>query len=252
VKRHWDILSGIMLIIYVIAINIMSGVIVAFSLQIAILGIIFIAYHFVRNKIKENKFMPKGFKYIKIFICIGLTFFFAMEVIIISFPKHNEKKDDYILVLGAGLTNRTTPTEILRGRLDVAIKCLNENENAYLVLSGGQGIDEDLPEADAMSKYLQDRGVNKDKIIIEDKSRDTNQNFKFSKEKIEEHSHKLLKDVDVKIVTTDFHAFRSSILAKRNGYANFDNYSSPTVGYLIPITYTREVFAIVKSVLFDK
>jgi len=252
VKRHWDILSGIMLIIYVIAINIMSGVIVAFSLQIAILGIIFIAYHFVRNKIKENKFMPKGFKYIKIFICIGLTFFFAMEVIIISFPKHNEKKDDYILVLGAGLTNRTTPTEILRGRLDVAIKCLNENENAYLVLSGGQGIDEDLPEADAMSKYLQDRGVNKDKIIIEDKSRDTNQNFKFSKEKIEEHSHKLLKDVDVKIVTTDFHAFRSSILAKRNGYASFDNYSSPTVGYLIPITYTREVFAIVKSVLFDK
>ena len=251
-KRHWDILSGIMLIIYVIAINIMSGVIVAFSLQIAILGIIFIAYHFVRNKIKENKFMPKGFKYIKIFICIGLTFFFAMEVIIISFPKHNEKKDDYILVLGAGLTNRTTPTEILRGRLDVAIKCLNENENAYLVLSGGQGIDEDLPEADAMSKYLQDRGVNKDKIIIEDKSRDTNQNFKFSKEKIEEHSHKLLKDVDVKIVTTDFHAFRSSILAKRNGYASFDNYSSPTVGYLIPITYTREVFAIVKSVLFDK
>jgi len=252
VKKFWDVILGMILILYVIAINIMSGVIIAFSLPIVILGIIFIVYHFVRNKIKENKFMSKGFKYIKIFICIGLIFLFAMEVIIISFPKHNEKKDDYILVLGAGLTNRTTPTETLRGRLDAAIKCLNENENSYLVLSGGQGIDENLPEADAMSKYLQDRGVNKDKIIIEDKSRDTNQNFKFSKEKIEEHSHKLLKDVDVKIVTTDFHAFRSSILAKRNGYASFDNYSSPTVGYLIPITYTREVFAIVKSVLFDK
>ena len=251
-KRHWDILSGIMLIIYVIAINIMSGVIVAFSLQIAILGIIFIAYHFVKNKIKENKFMYKGFKYIKIFICIGLTFFFAMEVIIISFPKHNEKKDDYIIVLGAGLTDRTTPTETLRDRLNTTIKCLEGNENAYLVLSGGQGIDEDLPEANAMSKYLQDRGVNKDKIIIEDKSSDTNENLKFSKEKIEEHSHKSLKDVEVKIVTTDFHAFRSSILAKRNGYVNFDNYSSPTVWYLIPITYTREAFAIVKSVLFDK
>ena len=82
-------------------------------------------------------------------------------------------------------------------------------------------IDEDLPESDAMSKYLQDRGVNKERIIIEDESRDTNQNFKFSKEKIEEHSHKSLDEINVKIITTDFHAFRSSILAKRNGYVKF-------------------------------
>lgn len=97
-----------------------------------------------------------------------------------------------------------------------------------------------------------DRGVNKERIIIEDESRDTNQNLKFSKKKIEKHSNKSLNEVNVKIITTDFHAFRSSILAKRNGYVNFDNYSSATVWYLIPVTYTREAFAVVKSVLFDK
>ena len=103
-----------------------------------------------------------------------------------------------------------------------------------------------------MSKYLQDRGVNKDRIIIEDKSRDTNENLKFSKEKIEEHSHKSIDEINVNIITTDFHAFRSSILAKKNGYKNFENYSSPTLWYMVPVTYTREAFAVVKSVIFDK
>ena len=251
-KKFWDIILGIVLILYVIAINVISGARIAFSLPIVILGIILILYHFVKNKIKENKFLSKGFKIIKIFLCIGFICFLGIEAVIISYPKHNEKKDDYILVLGAGLTNRTTPSLILQGRLDAAIKCIEENDTGYIVLSGGQGVDEDLPESHAMSKYLQDRGVNKERIIIEDKSRDTNENFKFSKEKIEEHSNKSLNEINVKIITTDFHAFRSSILAKRNGYVNFDNYSSSTVWYFIPITYTREAFAIVKSVLFDK
>ena len=251
-KKFWDIILGAVLIGYIIAINIMSGVRVAFSLPIIILAIILILYHFVKNRIKESKFLSKGFKFIKIFLCIGLVWFLGMEAVIISYPKYNEKNDDYILVLGAGLNDRTIPTEILRGRLNAAIECIEKNDAGYIVVSGGQGEDEDLPEAHAMSKYLQDKGIDKEKIIIEDESRNTNQNFKFSKEKIEEHNHKSLDEINVKIVTTDFHAFRSSILAKRNGYVNFNNYSSTTVWYLIPITYTREAFAIVKSVIFDK
>ena len=58
--------------------------------------------------------------------------------------------------------------------------------------------------------------------------------------------------VKVKIVTTDFHALRSRIIAKRHGYSNVDNYSSATKWYLIPISYVREGFAMVKTVLFDK
>lgn len=251
-KKFWDITLGTLLILHVIAINIMSGVIVAFSLPVVILGILLIIYHFVKNRIKENQILSKGSKITKIFICIGLIVFLGIEALIISYPKHNERKDDYILVLGAGLRDGTIPTAILRGRLDAAIECSKENNIAYIVLSGGQGDDEDISESYAMSKYLQEKGVDKDRIILEDKSRDTNQNFKYSKEKIEEHSHKSLDKVSVKIVTTDFHAFRSGILARKNGYINFDNYSSPTVWYLIPITYTREAFAVVKSALFDK
>ena len=251
-KKFWDIVLGTLLVLHVISVNIMSGVRVAFSLPVVIIGIILISYHFVKHKIRESKFLSKGFKIIKIFLCIGFIWFLGMEAVIISYPKHNEKKDDYLLVLGAGLTDGITPSATLRGRLDATIKCIKEDDTGYIVVSGGQGIDEDLPESHAMSKYLEEKGVDKSKIIIEDESTNTNENFKYSKEKIEEHSHKSLDEVKVKIITTDFHAFRSSILAKKNGYVNSDNYSSSTVWYLIPVTYTREAFAIVKSVLFDK
>lgn len=225
---------------------------IAFSLPIIILGTIFLGYYFFKNKGKENEFMSKVFKFIKIFLCIAFICFIGIEAAIIGYPKHNEKKDDYMIVLGAGLDNGWTPNLILQERLDAAIKNEEENPTQYIVLSGGQGADEHLPEAQAMSEYLQERGIDKEKIIIEEKSKDTNENLKYSKEKIEEYSHKSINEVSVKIVTTDFHAFRSSILAKKNGYVNFDNYSSSTVWYFVPSTYIREGFAVVKSVLFDK
>lgn len=251
-RKFWDVILGIILIVYIIDINLISGTKIAFSVPLVLLGIILILYHFTKVKITKNKFLFKGFKLIKIFLLIASICFFALEAIIIIYPKYSHKNADYVLVLGAGLTSGKTPSLILQDRLDAAMKYIKENPKAYLVLSGGQGDDEDLPESQAMKRYLTDKGISENKIIIEDKSRNTNENFKYSKEKIEEHSKKLLDQVYVKIVTTDFHAFRSSILAKKNGYVNFDNYSSTTVWYLIPVTYTREAFAIVKSVLFDK
>lgn len=251
-RKFWDIALGAILVIQTIVVNLISGVRIAFSFPIAVLGIILIIYHFVKYKIEESEFLLKGFKIVKILLCILFICFLGIEAAIVSYPKYSEEKADYFLVLGAGLNKEGTPNLILQGRLDAAIKCLEKNNTAYLILSGGQGVDEILPESHAMSKYLQEKGIDKNRIIIEDKSRNTSQNFKYSKMKIEKYSKESLDKVSVKIITTDFHAFRSSILAKRNGYVNFDNYSSPTVWYLIPITYTREAFAIVKSVLFDR
>ncbi|MDR3595583.1 YdcF family protein [Clostridium sp.] len=251
-KKFWDSILGGILILYIILINLVSSARIAFSVPVALLGIILIIYHFIKVKIKKNEFLFKGFNVIKKIMYLLLICFLGLEAAIISYPKHSDKKVDYILVLGAGLTDGETPSSILQDRLEAAIKNYKENQEEYIVLSGGQGNDEELPESQAMKKYLLDKGIDSNKIIIEDKSRNTNENFKFSKQKIEEHSQKSISQVNVKIVTTDFHVLRSCILAKKNGYIHFDNYSCPTVWYLIPVTYTREAFAIIKSVLFDK
>lgn len=231
---------------------IISEMYIAACLPFIILGILFFIYYFFKKKVKQHKYYAKIYRCVKIFLAVLILCFIGIEFEIISYPKHNLKKDDYAIVLGAGLDNGRVPNLILRERLDAAIKSEKENPIQYIVLSGGQGKDEYRPEAQAMSEYLQEKGIDKEKIIIEDKSKDTDENLKFSKEKIEEHSQKSITKVSVKIITTDYHAFRSSILAKKNGYVNFDNYSSSEVWYFIPSTYIREGFAVIKSIIFDK
>ncbi len=87
-----------------------------------------------------------------------------------------------------------------------------------MVVSGGKGSGEKITEAKAMKDYLIKNGIDKNRIIEEDKSTNTYENFKYSKLKIEERSQRKLSDLKVKIVTTDFHVLRSKILAYRNGY----------------------------------
>ena len=252
-KRYIDLILGVILVTYSIIVNMLSFRKVAFSEFILTIGVLLIIYHFSKKYIMNNNILKKIDKIIKVFICIGLVVFLVLEGLIISYPKKSVENADYIIVLGAGLNNGHELSQTLRDRLNAALECLNKyNNDSYIVVSGGQGDDEDMSEAEAMERYLLDNGVSKDRIIKEDKSTNTSENFKFSKDKIELHSKNEIKNLSVKIVTTDFHAFRSNMLAKRNGYENIKVYSSNTVSYLIPVFYTREAVAVVKSYIFDR
>lgn len=254
-KKLW-IITGIILLLYIIAVNVKSATKIAFSTPVIILSILMILYgigrEWILSYVNGNIYLMKAAMVIKICFCVFLTGLIVLEGIIIGFPKHNTTDSDYILVLGAGLKDGYNPSATLRYRLNAAIECLDTYGNTgKIVVSGGQGQDEMIPEADAMKKYLVDNGVNEDRILVEDKSRNTTENFEFSKEIIEEDSNKSIENSNIKIITTDFHAFRSRFLAKRHSYVNVTSYSSETVWYLIPVSYLREAFAVVKSAIFD-
>ena len=68
----------------------------------------------------------------------------------------------------------------LARRLDAALAYLEENPKAYVVVSGGQGAGEDISEAEAMRRYLAARGIEESRILMEDKSMSTLENFLFS------------------------------------------------------------------------
>ncbi|MCK3748036.1 diguanylate cyclase [Clostridioides difficile] len=61
-----------------------------------------------------------------------------------------------------------------------------------------------------------------------------------------------IDDLKVKIVTTDFHVLRSKILAYRNGYKNTSFYASKSKLSFVPTYYTREFFALWKTIVFDR
>lgn len=117
---------------------------------------------------------------------------------------------DYIVVLGARVEGRE-PSGALRNRIEVAAQYLSENPDAMAVLSGGQGADEEISEAQCMYEKLIAAGIDADRLILEDQSTDTRENLIFSRRLIPEGA-------SVGLVTNNFHIFRARALAKKLGW----------------------------------
>ena len=130
---------------------------------------------------------------------------------------HEPSRDrDYLIVLGCGLRADGTPTPLLRGRLDRALafaarQAAETGKAPVFVVSGGQGPDEPCPESAAMKRYLTERGVPPERILEEDRSTDTLENMRFSKELIQARD----PAARVAFSTTNYHVFRSGLCARR-------------------------------------
>lgn len=252
--KKMDLIIGILIVIYSISINLIFGKI-SFSEVFLGIGIILIIYHFIKEKMKEfinNKKSIEGmFNVIKCFIAIILLIFIIVESAIIIFPKNNKNYSDYVIVLGAGVKGEK-PSLTLMQRLDKTIEYVNNQEKeSKIIVSGGQGRGEDISEAQAMKKYLVNNGIKEELIIMENKSTSTNENLIFSKAIIESYTKSDIGDINIKIITSDFHAFRSNMIAKKLGYRNITFYTNSTLPALIPVMYSREFLAVIKSYLID-
>lgn len=118
-----------------------------------------------------------------------------------------------VIVLGGGIRG-LSPTLTLKYRLDKAAECLARNPDAICIVSGGQGPDEAASEASVMKRYLESIGIDGERIIEEDRSMSTEENFVFSKKLIEETVGVGVRTV---FVTTDFHVFRAERVAAKAG-----------------------------------
>ncbi len=156
-----------------------------------------------------------------------------------------EKNANYLVVLGARV-NGTRITLNLKYRLDVALDYLSENKGTKVVVSGGQGKGEEITEAKAMSDYLIKNGIKKERIILEDKSKNTNENLKFTAELIGSKTGKVV------IVSNDFHIYRAKCIAKKMGYTNVSGASAKTKPITIANSFVREAFAVVKYKIFNQ
>lgn len=155
------------------------------------------------------------------------------------------KPVDAVIVLGAGLRNGAV-TPLLRSRLDRGIEVFRRSREAgrmtVMVPSGGQGADEPVSEAAAMAGYLEEQGVESDAIVLEDRSRTTDENLRFSKALLDE----MHVTGRAAVATNNFHAFRAAMLMRRvrlKGYA----VGSPTASYFWPAATIREFLAVLRD-----
>lgn len=141
---------------------------------------------------------------------LSLLAVYSLSAVFNLFHLKKKRDADYIIVLGAGIIgSRVTP--LLAARIEKGIELLCYNPNAVLIMSGGQGSGEDIPESEAMADYALDKGVDVEKIILEQKSVSTQENLCFSRELMNKQKPQII------IVTTAYHVFRALILAKQQG-----------------------------------
>ena len=158
---------------------------------------------------------------------------------------------DYMLILGCQVRKDGTLTPLLKGRADAALKFARKQKEAggpdlTFVPSGGQGHDEVVSEASAIRAYLVESGVPKDRIIVEDKSTNTEENLKYSVEKILESrkANGIAESSEPKIAfaTTRYHVFRSGFHASRLGM-KVEGVGGKTKAYFMINAFIRELIA---------
>ena len=143
-----------------------------------------------------------------------------------------------VVVLGCKVNGETAST-VLAERIDAAYDYLSKDMDAVCILSGGQGEDEGISEALCMYRVLTKRGVDKERLILEDASTSTKENMLYSKEICEREGlgNKIV------IITSEFHEYRARLLAKEQGFTTYAYGASRNLLYF-PTYFLREVLGI--------
>lgn len=195
-------------------------------------------------------YTDKGAKrIIKMVIGCGIAASVAACVFFGLYGTHDsvDYNEDAVIVLGCAVRG-TYPTQPLVARLDAALEYHEKNPDAYIIVSGGQGPDEDISEAECMKDYLIAQGIDEDKILTEDRATSTTENIRYSREIMAE---KGIPETDIALITNEFHIFRARQLAKINGL-KVTTAHAKTPWYSSPMMYLREIFAVGQLILLGK
>lgn len=129
-----------------------------------------------------------------------------------------EKTAQYVVVLGAKV-NRDGPSVSLWDRISAAYTYLEEHPDTIAVLSGGQGTDEPITEAECMYRELVGLGIDPKRLLREEEATSTWENLQFSLDLLEENTGS--RPAALGVLSSEYHLFRASLLAKKCGVTEF-------------------------------
>ncbi len=134
------------------------------------------------------KVLPKWLKGV---LCAGMSFFLATYIAFLSYSLATAAsskarldalpEDEQLTVMIFGCYVRgEEPGRTLTTRLDAALSLLKRYPNADCIVSGGQGSNEAISEAEAMRRYLVSCGIAEERITLEDRSTNTSENLEYT------------------------------------------------------------------------
>lgn len=146
---------------------------------------------------------------------------------------------DTIVVLGTGIEDGV-PSPHLRMRLIAAMGAAERYPAAVIIPSGGQDAGQPVTEAQAMAVFMEERGIDADRIIIEPRATSTYENLIYSRP--------LARGDSTVVVTSGFHTLRAGL------WCRWMDWDVVTVGSPTPWTvgvhwWVRECLALWKDIV---
>ena len=189
---------------------------------------------------------------IGIVVVIGVSLVVAAMIAMHQGAKgHAVAEDTPAVVLGCHVKDGR-PSRILGERIDAAYEYLSSHPQAIAVLSGGQGEDEAISEAECMYRELTARGIDGSRLYKEESSVNTPTNLRHSREILEEvlgADSAWTEDHEIALITSEFHCYRGCLHAKQEGLSPVAYASKTAMPYIIPF-YLREIVAVVYTWFF--
>ena len=232
------LIIGIVLFINVFILALVSNFHAGF-VALGLLSISFILYALFFNKIPRRNHIIAGI------ICL-IPILLMLFLCIYGNISNSTYDEDVVIVLGAGIRGDQVRGTLAR-RLETVAQYHEKNPKAVIIVCGGQGPQETITEARAMERYLIAHGIPEHKILKEEKSTSTLENFRFASTILHHHFPQGYTSV---LVTNDFHIFRALRLAQYAGI-NPNHLGAPTDWYSLPVNYLREILAIGKMIIYQ-
>jgi uncharacterized SAM-binding protein YcdF (DUF218 family) len=199
-----------------------------------LLGAVFIAAGMLCGRV------PKGLRVAwRTALCLGLAALIALCSLVASGMRATAPDGlQYLIVLGARV-DPDGPSPALNRRLNAVMACIDQHPDATIIASGGKGSDEPMSEAQCIHDELIRRGVDAQRIVMEDRSTTTQENIAFSMTLMDDPA------APTGIITNNYHVWRAVRIAKKAGLSNAHGIAAKYTGYTLFHYMVREAICIV-------
>lgn len=147
-------------------------------------------------------------------LVIGTGCFCTVEGFIVSAARGSGEDCDYLLVLGAAVKGKV-PGRALAERLQGALDYLNAHPETVCIVSGGQGLGEEITEAQCMRDWLVEHGLPAERVLMEDRATSTWENINFTLALLESRDGQ--RPQRLGILSSEYHLYRAGLMARDLG-----------------------------------
>lgn len=253
VFRTAMVIIGSIFLIWFILPFIIYGIINPYNLFGIIMSLFVIVYFGakplfkkLRNKFYQNTFTKTLWKTGRFLIYAFAVYAFITSILMAVFASIPPSTNASAIILGAQVKG-TSPSLILYDRIAAGTKFLEDNPEAICVATGGLGDTASITEAQCMYNVLTQNGIDKNRIFLEEKATNTQENILYSYNIIKEQN----KNTDIAIVSDGFHQARALLIARKLGIeGSIGAVSAETNWILLPTFWVREWFGLPYDAFF--